>query len=311
MQIVEYSEELQIATPSLVSIGNFDGVHVGHRMLLERLVSKARLLRTCSIVLTFEPHTREVVHGERVPRLTLQREKELLLRSFGIDYCITIPFTKNMASLNKEAFMKNVLVKQLSCKGVVMGEDHSFGRKRDDLENNYPIRCEMNDFYTVKLRLYRENDVAASSTSVREYVSSGEIESACDMLGHPYLLCAVRTRGKRLGRELGYPTLNFLPPPSQKLVPPPGVYAAALECHGVLLEGCLYFGDCPTFGNRDVHFEFFSLDELPPRIDQEREVLLWIQKEIRQEQRFDTPEELVAQMEKDVESIRNYFRKEW
>jgi riboflavin kinase/FMN adenylyltransferase len=193
-----------------------------------------------------------------------------------------------------------------------MGENHDFGKKNRNSQNAIPIHCEKNDFYTVKLKLYRENDIAASSTAIRTHLVRGEVEKACDMLGHPYLILAKRTRGERLGTKLGFPTFNFVPPPSQKAVPPPGVYAARLEYGGTRLVGCLYFGACPTFreNKRGVRFEFYSLESFKTEPYIGENTRLWVYARIREDRSFSSSGALTAQIQQDVERIRNYFWKE-
>ncbi|MGM0443558.1 MAG: riboflavin kinase [Fibrobacterota bacterium] len=309
MEIITLTPQTRLHEKTLVTIGNFDGIHLGHRMLIERLVSKARLERVASVVVTFEPHTRDVVGDGPVPRLTTQAEKETFLRELNVDYCVVIPFTGEVAALDRDTFITEMLSRQLQFVGLVMGEDHRFGKKNVSSDKKLHIRCEKKHFYTVKLKLYRENDTAAGSTLIRDMILSGNMDSANDMLGHPYLIRAQRVRGKRLGMELGYPTLNFMSPPSQKLVPPPGVYAAELTYESYSLTGCLYFGKCPTFGTREVHFEFFSLDPLVVDPTVGDECSLWVHGRVRGEKRFGSPRELVAQVRRDVAEIKAYFRK--
>ncbi len=310
MQVLTLTETTHIDHPTVLTMGNFDGVHLGHRILLEKLVSRAKQLRAHSVVVTFEPHTRQVIKNEPVARLSTLDEKVTLLTSFGIDYLVVIPFTKDIAVLQKDHFVENILANQLNVKEFIAGEGHRFGRKDHSEEKNLSFVDEKKHFSSIKIKLYGENSVTAGSTEIRRYLSEGLISEAVNMLGHPYLIIASRVRGKHLGTELGYPTLNFMSPPSQKTVPPAGVYVAEVEFGSSRLKGCLYFGDCPTFGDREIHFEFFSLD----LVEQDPEVgemcRIWIHQYIRKEIAFAGREALTAQIEQDVTTIKNYFVKE-
>jgi len=310
MQVLTLTSSTLIDHPTVLTMGNFDGIHLGHRILLEKLVSRAKQLRAHSVVVTFEPHTRQITNDESVPRLSTTEEKIVLLEPFGIDYLVVIPFTKEFASQERHFFRETVLAKQLNVKEFISGEDHRFGRKDNSEEKSLSFVDEKKHFSSIKIKLYGENSVTAGSTEIRRYLSEGLIFEAVNMLGHPYLVMASRVRGKHLGTELGYPTLNFMSPPSQKIVPPAGVYVAEVEYGFSRLKGCLYFGDCPTFGDREIHFEFFSLDlvEIDPKVGEMCRI--WIHQYIRKEIAFAGREALTAQIEQDVTMIKNYFVKE-
>ncbi len=310
MQLLTLDESTRIDHPTVLTMGNFDGVHLGHRILLEKLVSRANQLRARSVVVTFEPHTRQVIQNEPVARLSTLEEKQALLESYGIDYLVVIPFTTAFSSLHRDHFRENVLAKQLNVKEFIAGEGHRFGRKNDSDEKNLSFDDEKKHFSSIKIKLYGENSGTANSTEIRKYLSEGQISDAVNMLGHPYLVLANRVRGKQIGTELGYPTLNFMTPPSQKSVPPSGVYVAEVEFNSTRLKGCLYYGDCPTFGDREIHFEFFALDVIESEPEVGEMCRIWIHQFIRREIAFAGKEELTAQIEQDVKMIKNYFVKE-
>jgi riboflavin kinase/FMN adenylyltransferase len=310
LQTIYLTDETKLTHPTVATIGNFDGIHLGHKVLVEKLVLRAKQNNVSSAVVTFEPHTREVITNSTVPRLSLPAEKEHLLKEFGVDYLIIIPFTKSLAEKSKDFFTQKILKEQLNIKELVMGEDHSFGSKTDDSKKSVPFDDEKNDIRAIRIKLYGENSITAGSTQIRELLESGNVEEAMNMLGHPYLILGTRIRGKRLGSKLGYPTLNFSSPPSQKIVPPAGVYAAEVEYGTQRLHGCLYFGDCPTFGERDVHFEFFSLDLIQEDPVVGIECKLWLHKHIRENVTFVDSDKLVEQITKDVKAIKSHFMKE-
>ncbi len=310
MQVITLSESTKLVSPTVITMGNFDGVHLGHRILLEKLISRAEQQRISSVVVTFEPHTREIITGEKVGRLTTLDEKIILLGQYEIDYLVVVPFDSDVATLGKDQFRTKVLENQLNAVEFIMGEDHRFGRNSTKSEKNLSFEDGKNDISRIIIKLYGENSITAGSTEVRNYLSKGKISDAVNMLGHPYLVLGTRVRGKHLGTELGYPTLNFTSPPSQKMVPLPGVYVAEVEFGSSKLKGCLYYGECPTFGDREIHFEFFSLDlvEKDPFVGESCRI--WIHQHIRDEQKFSNSDKLVAQITRDVKTIRNYFVKE-
>ncbi len=309
MELITLSESTKLDHPTVMTMGNFDGIHLGHRVLLEKVVSRAIQKRCSSAVVTFEPHTREIVHNVKVPRLSTLEEKVKLIEPYGIDYLIVIPFTSEVAFLGKDHFREQVLVNQLNVSEFVMGEDHRFGRSHEVDEKTLSFEQGKKHFTTTKIQLYGENSITAGSTEIRDYLQNGNVSEAVNMLGHPYLIQVTRVRGVQKGTELGFPTLNFTAPPSQKIVPPVGVYVAEVEYGDHRLKGCLYFGDCPTFGDRDIHFEFFSLDliDSDPKVGES--CVIWVHHFIRTDKRFASQEELVQQIDDDVKTIKNFFVK--
>ncbi len=310
MQVITLSDDTKLNHPTVLTMGNFDGIHLGHRILLEKLVARSEQQRTSSVVVTFEPHTREVIHGGQVPRISTLDEKIILLEPFEIDYLVIIPFNKEIAFLGKEDFREQVLVNQLNMTEFIMGEDHRFGRNKTIDEKSLSFHEGKKHFSTIKIQLYGENSITAGSTEVRDYLTSGEISEAVNMLGHPYLIQVTRVRGVQKGTEIGYPTLNFSAPPSQKIVPPVGVYVAEVAYGDHRLKGCLYFGDCPTFGDRDIHFEFFSLDLVDIDPAPGDSCAIWVHHYIRPDKEFDCVEDLVKQIDNDVKTIKKFFVKE-
>jgi len=307
MQTIYYSEETKISDQTVAALGNFDGVHNGHRVLIEKVVSRAKQLRVKSCIITFEPHTREVVQKSCVIKLTTTAEKLILLEKLGVDICVVIPFDQKILEMPKDEFQSKILQKQLNCAEFISGENQMYG----NLQKNPHSCCGKNDFPDAVISLYGENNVVVSSTEIRKLLLSARIDEAVNLLGHPYLITGTRIRGKQLGTVLGYPTLNFTSPSvMEKIVPPSGVYVAEVEYGKYSLRGCLYYGDCPTFGNRELHIEFFSLDEIASDPAVDGECALWLHRFIRHDKKFDSQKELVEQISADVEIIKRYFFKE-
>jgi len=311
MIIFKNSKPLESIERSVVSTGNFDGVHKGHQQLVQTVIERARKLDAASVIITFEPHTRAVLHPDiEQPLLATCAEKEILLGSLGIDALVCLPFTQQMAAMAPEEFIDSILTSQFKAIEWVMGENHSFGRNREGSKkflHNSKSKKHINVF---AIRLSSQQSAVISSTQIRAQIQSGAIEEAVDMLGHAYLIVAKRILGVQTGSTLGFPTLNFSLPPSQKVIPPPGVYAARLSAGEHTWTGACYLGNCPTFGNRDYHIEFHSLSGDGPYPKEGEEAGLWIHSFIRKDESFPCAQRLVENMKHDIAIIRKFFAKE-
>ncbi len=296
---------------SVVSVGNFDGVHMGHQALVRALVERARFHRAVPVVVTFEPHTRAVLNPQSPLRLlTTLPEKKILLAGLGVEVLVCMPFTKKYADMEPVQFVELILEQRLGAVEWVMGENHLFGKERKGSKNFLQEHQSRKHINVFAIALSSQKAAVVSSTQIRSCIIEGTMGEAVAMLGHPYLIVAERTEGTRRGTSLGFPTLNFKVPPSQKVIPPPGVYAAELSTGDTTWSGALYFGNCPTFGNRDYHFEFHALagPENYPGVSQV--AMLWIHEFVRADETFGTEHGLVEQVERDIVSIRRFFAKE-
>jgi riboflavin kinase/FMN adenylyltransferase len=293
---------------SVVTLGNFDGVHRGHCALIKEVVKRAKKAHASSVVISFEPHTRAVLTpGKKQPFLSTLEEKAILLRPYGVDFLACIPFDKKFANVSAEEFVENVLKKEFHAKEWVMGEGHTFGKNHAGNKNFSHNSKGKNDIYIVAVKSLISKHAAISSTGIREKINEGRIADAVKMLGHPYLLVSSRISGVKMGSRLGFPTLNFARLPSNKVLPPPGIYAAELEYGPRRWRGALYFGDCPTFGNRDVHFEFHAFDYTGSGPEEGKSACLWVHSMIRPDKAFKSQGELAGQMAKDIVTIKNFF----
>jgi riboflavin kinase/FMN adenylyltransferase len=307
MQKIYYGKDFKLAGQTVIALGNFDGVHNGHRVLIEKIILRAKQLRVKSCVVTFEPHTREVVQKSCVIKLTTTDEKLLLFENLGVDICVVIPFDESFVNMSKDKFQREILQKQLNCIEFISGENQNYGNMQKNPLNTFG----KNDFPDAVISLYGENNTIVSSTEIKKLLLATRVDEAVNLLGHPYLIMGTRIRGKQLGSVLGYPTLNFTSPSvMEKIVPPSGVYVAEVSYGKYSLKGCLYYGDCPTFGNRELHIEFFSLDEIENDPAVGDECALWLHRFIRHDKKFNSQNELISQISADVEIIKRYFFKE-
>lgn len=297
---------------TVVTVGNFDGVHLGHRALLAEVTAHASAAKLKSAVVTFEPHTRFVVSGDASDSLlTSLEEKVKLIGESGIDYIMIVPFDGEMSEKHPENFIDEILVRGLHTVQWVMGQGHAVGRKR--LGNEIFLReTEAKYHFIIFIAdLLTRNGRTVSSTRIRNCITQGHIAEAVVLLGHPYLISVERTGGLRLGGKLGYPTLNFTKPPSRKVIPPPGVYAAEMEYQGKREHGALYFGECPTLGDRrEIHFEFHSFSRGKTEPAMGERAYLWLYAFIRKDERFAHTGELTKRIAKDINAIQTFFMKE-
>jgi riboflavin kinase/FMN adenylyltransferase len=311
MNVFHGAEQYRASKPCVVSVGNFDGVHRGHAELVGEVVRRARERELTSVVITFEPHTRKATEAQAPTRLlTTFGEKAKLLELQGVDNLICLPFDESLRRMEPEEFVKQILITRLRAKEWVMGPDHRFGRNRRGAGNSLRGGASRNDISTFAVRPSHLGREAISSTRIRSLIGKGKMAQAVEMLGHPYLIAATHVSGTRTGSRLGFPTLNFSIPGKEKVVPPAGIYAAHAQWGATNEPGALYFGSCPTFEVRDVHFEFYSLARTGAGPVAGETAFLWVHRHIREDRPFGTEEALVAQIKKDINRIREFFTQE-
>lgn len=290
-----------------VTIGNFDGVHLGHQAVLRRLRERARALQVPSVVMLFEPQPLEYFRPDAAPpRLMRLREKLPALRAQGVDRVLCVRFDAGFAGLSAEAFMERVLRDLLGARVVLVGEDFRFGaRRRGDIEllraagPGYGFEVETAPTFAL-------DGERVSSTRIRTALAAGELETAARLLGRPYRICGRVGHGDKLGRELGVPTANIRL--FRRRAPLHGIFAVELE--GVdhrALPGVASLGTRPTVGGTalllEVHLFDFDRDIYGAQVAVE------FRHRIRDERRFDSLDALRAQMRRDIEAARDYFNR--
>jgi riboflavin kinase/FMN adenylyltransferase len=312
MNIIDLSSSAQNIGPTVVSVGNFDGVHRGHQQLIEQVNERARIRQAHSAIVTFEPHTRAFLHpGTPQPLLTTFEEKAHLIGSFGIEYLVKVNFDRHLAAMEPNRFIQEILIERIGATEWVMGSNHAFGRKREGNTKSLRQGGGRNDISTFIVDLRTQGTDIVSSTEIRNRLGTGNVEKATNLLGHPYLILTERVTGVQKGKQLGYPTLNFRLPMTEKVLPPRGVYAAVLEHEGASWTGALYLGNCPTFAAREVHFEFYAFSPDLDRFPNPGEVAaLWVHDFLREDSAFSTEAQLVAQIENDIKTIHDFFKEE-
>jgi len=239
----------------VVTIGTFDGVHLGHREVIAELKRIAHNTGGESVVFTFYPHPRMVVtpNEDTIRLLTTQAEKCILLEELLLDHLVIYPFTREFASLSYTEFVKNILVDQMHICKLVTGYDHKFGHDRQGDFQALRILGELHGFEVEQLDPLLVENVAVSSTKIRQALETGDIQKASHYLGYPYLLKGKVVEGRRLGREIGFPTANILPDDQHKLIPTDGVYAVVVNVGGIQYKGMLNVGTRPTVNTNVDH----------------------------------------------------------
>lgn len=248
---------------TVVTVGTFDGVHLGHMAVLREIAERARVAGRQSVLVTFEPHPLEVVNPQAAPPLlTTGPERREVLALTGLDYVVFLRFDRRLADFTPERFVREVLIGRCGMRELVIGHDHGFGRGRSgDVETLR--RLGASDGFAVDVVGAVElAGHAVSSTAIRRAVAGGDLRTAARLLGRPYTLSGRVVRGEGRGRTIGIPTINVGEVPERKLLPPDGVYAARVEWAGGRVGGMLNQGSRPTFGEgrRGVEVHLFEVD---------------------------------------------------
>lgn len=290
---------------SVATIGNFDGVHLGHQAVLGQLAEKGAALCLPTVVVTFEPQPREYFAPEAAPpRLTRFREKAEAMQRFSVDRLLVLPFNRKLAELSAEDFIRRVLVEGLGIRYLVVGDDFRFGAAREGDFAMLQQAGRRHGFEVVNMHTFSLGGQRVSSTRIREALKAGDLDTAEQLLGRPYRMCGRVVHGDKRGRSIGFPTANIKM--HRMVAPVDGVFA--VEMFGVPGEpvpGVANVGKRPTVdGTRsllEVHLFDFSGDIYG------RHVQVDFKRRIRPEKRFDSFEALKAQIEKDAAEAREYF----
>lgn len=299
MKVIEDLALFEKPDFSVVTIGTFDGVHVGHQVILNQLTKVARDHNGKSILITFWPHPRFVLKGAdpSLKLLSTFEEKVHLLSALNLDYLIKIPFTPEFSNLSADDFVKKILVDPIGTKRLFIGYDHHFGRNREGDIHFLQKSAEKHDFQVEEIPRQDIDDIGVSSTKIRNHLSEGEVQLANVLLGTAYSIEGKVVHGDKLGRTIGYPTANIEIRDDYKLLPADGAYAVRMILKRKKLDGMCNIGFKPTVkGNKrtiEAHLFQFNSDIYGEDISLE-----FIQV-LRKEMKFDSVAELKAQLDKD------------
>jgi len=300
MNIILPSDNTYSFSSCVATVGIFDGVHAGHRFLINELISLAHERGLSSAVITFAEHPRKVLNPNFKPEiLTTLPEKIALLETSGVDNCIVIDFTVEMANLSAYEFIKTILFEKYQVKTLLVGHDHRFGHDREDgfpEYQQYGNSLGMEVFQAIQYKT--EQDQYINSTEIRTALQSGNIDEANRLLTYHYSITGKVVEGFRLGRKIGFPTANIEPNHPDKLIPKTGVYAVKVRWNNLHYMGMLNIGNRPTVSNDgkisiEVHILDFEEDIYSHNIE------ITFIKKIRDEKKFENIDELIAQLQKD------------
>ncbi len=284
---------------AVVTSGTFDGVHVGHQKILNRLKEIAEKFNGETVVITYWPHPQLVLHPENktLKLLNTYEEREQLLREQGIQHLIKIPFTTNFSQIHSNEFIISILVNAIGTKKLVIGYDHRFGKNREGSFDELKVNGPTYGFDVEEIPRQDVDSIGVSSSAIRKFLMQGNVEEAQHLLGRPYSIEGKAVKGDQLGRTLGYPTANLFIESTHKLIPAEGIYAVTVLHEGVKFGGMLYIGNRPTLENKTLAIEVNIFD-----FDQDiygKTIIVNFIKFIRADKKFDNLDQLKDQLAKD------------
>ncbi|RKR14463.1 riboflavin kinase/FMN adenylyltransferase [Maribacter vaceletii] len=301
MNIVQSISKYDKKKPIAITIGTFDGVHIGHKKIIKRLINNSKELGLVPTVLTFFPHPRMVLQKDaEIKLLNTIEERGVILKKLGLEQLIVHPFTIDFSRLSATEFVRDLLVNNLSTKKIIIGYDHRFGRNRNANIKDLIAFGATYNFSVEEIPAQEINEVSVSSTKIRKALDQGDINTANKYLGYHYMLSGVVTKGKELGRKLSFPTANIEIEEKYKLIPKNGVYVVQSVLNNTTVYGMMNIGFNPTVAGKkqtiEVHFFDFNQDLYGQKIQVD------ILERIRDEQKFESIEALKAQLILDKET---------
>jgi riboflavin kinase/FMN adenylyltransferase len=290
----------------VVTIGTFDGVHIGHRKIIRRVTDNAASEDCESLILTFFPHPRMVLQpGDSIKLLNTPDEKNFLLDQTGLDSLIIHPFDQNFSKLEAEDFVREVLVEKFKIHKIIIGHDHRFGRNRAADINDLVAFGQKYGFHVEQIPVEEINDISVSSTKIRNAIAEGNLAIANRFLDYNYILTGTVVAGKQLGRSIGFPTANIQINEAYKLLPKNGVYVVDAEIEGDAISGMMNIGTRPTVGGNEqsveVHFFDFDSDLY------DKAIRISVLHRLRDEQHFPSVAHLKEQLIKDKDASLAYI----
>ena len=295
MQVHRSIENLPQFTNSVITIGTFDGVHEGHKKIIDALISEARSVKGESVIITFHPHPRKIVNpNEHLQLINTLPEKIELLKKTGIDHLVIVPFNEQFAGQTAIEYIEKFLISKFHPHTIIIGYDHHFGKGR---KGNFMLLAEKADYYNYRLLeipKYILQEVAVSSTQIRKALLESNVEEANKLLGYHFFFEGVVIRGDQLGRKLGYPTANLEYTDTDKIHIGHGVYAAYTEVDGIMYKGMLSVGDRPTLQNSNVRVEINVFDfnrEIYGEV-----IRVYVKNYLRKQEKYPSLEQLKKQL---------------
>ena len=299
MKVYTQTDQVKNCAECVLTIGSFDGLHRGHQDIIKTLTTSASAKGKKSALITFDPHPRHILDKDKKLSLIISmQQKRILLETLGIDVLLIIPFTKEFSHMTAEDFMDNIIMRYFSPSGIVIGYDHHFGYKREGSPDFLKKYALSRDISLDIINAVTDDKVVLSSTHIRELISNGFVRRASFELGWVYGFNAKVVHGSGRGKELDFPTANIVATEKNQLMPKTGVYLSRGRVNDDFIVGMCNFGTRPTFNERELVMEinFFtsSLDDI-----YNREIYIEFLERIRDEKKFDNPDQLVQQLHQD------------
>ena len=297
MLTIQFTENFRIEWPAIVTIGTFDGVHLGHQKILKRLFELKQETGLKTVVLTFEPHPRKVLFPDQknLRLITTINEKLELFEKYGVDVAVVYPFTSEFSKLESELYVRQILIKQLNVKYLVIGYDHRFGKNRQGDIHTLKEFAAAEDFLIEEISAKDIDNIAVSSSKIRKALEEGDLDLATNYLGHRFFLSGLVIKGKQLGKTIGFPTANIKPEAEEKIIPRTGVYFVSVELNGLKFYGMTNIGYNPTTDlDRQIKIEvnIFDFDQDIYGVT----LKIIFLKRLRDEQKFENLEMLTQQL---------------
>lgn len=309
MQIFYNVSDLSFNPNTVLTVGTFDGLHLGHQEIVSAIKAKAASINGRSLLITFNPHPRSVLQKDfNLKILTTVNEKIELLKSYGLDELLIINFTPEFAALSSKQFIENYIINTIGVNTFFIGHDHQFGKDRQGNEASLRDMAALNNFAVSSIEGFTVDNDIISSTKIRRFVETGDMENAAKFLGRFYSVSGIVVKGDQRGRTLGFPTANVKPDDDFKLLPQIGIYAIRVHLENRILNGVLSIGKRPTFyneGNIVIEANIFDFDE----DIYDSFLKLEVVKKIRDEKRFSGKDELIAQMHLDAAESKKILNK--
>ena len=331
MKIYNHINEFKKLDNAVVTIGTFDGVHLGHQKIIGKLVEEAAKTNGETVILTFFPHPRMILHPEdhQLKLINNMIEKAALLSSLGVNHLIITPFTRDFSNLSPENYIKDILVDKIGTKTIIIGYDHRFGKDRSGSLKELQHFSTTFNYKVEEIPEQDINDVTVSSTKIREAILAGDVKTAHNFMGHPFSLTGKVIKGDQIGRTLGYPTANLFIEENYKLIPSDGIYAVEVKIQDLrnknqvidnpfqpnqskiknqkskIYKGMAYIGHRPTINGMSQNIEVNIFDFADDIYHQH--IQLDFLHFIRHDIKFENLEQLTAQLAKDKIAVEKIF----
>jgi riboflavin kinase / FMN adenylyltransferase len=301
MQVYRSIDHLPSFTNSVITIGTFDGVHQGHRKIINALQQEAKRVNGESVIITFHPHPRKIVQPEEPLQLINTLEEKIeLLRKAGIDKLVVVPFTAKFSEMTADEYIEKFLINNFHPSSIIIGYDHHFGKGR---KGNYQLleqKAELFHYQLVEIPQHVLNEITVSSTKIRNAILASEVTVANELLGYPFFFEGEVVQGDQLGRTLGFPTANLHYTDADKIHLGHGVYAVMAEVEGEIYKGMMSIGTRPTLNKSEekVEVNLFDFD----RLIYGKKMKVTVFQFLRRQEKYPSLDEMVQQLYKDKEN---------